>query len=455
MGSDGELASDEGVAEAIAPQSAAYRWYAVTLMLVLFMLSFLDRQIINILAEPIKHELQLADWQIGIMSGLAFALLYTIAGIPIARMAEHGNRPLIIGVAVAVWSMFTAACGYASSFVQLLAGRVGVGIGEAGLTPPAMSLIMDYTPPEKRASTLAHYHIGVPLGSLMGLALGGLLLDAVGWRSAFLVVGIPGALLALLAGLTLREPRRNLSARTKAARTKSTFGQTVTTLTGIRTYRLFVLATAFQAFVTYGHAPFTASFFFRMHDAELGRLAAVFGLERAGFLGVALGLATGITGALGVWLGGQLADRASRRDVRAYATIPAIAALLTIPTYIAAVMIKETWLALALMTIPSFLNSLWFGSVHTTQQGVAPPHMRATATAFLLLVLNLIGLGLGPLTVGLMSDWFSNSGGLGSARGVQIALIVSSFIGFVPFSLFWSARRSIRSDLENARLVAS
>lgn len=436
---------------AIAPQPIGYRRYAVTLMLALFMLSFLDRQIINILAEPIKHELQLADWQIGIMSGLAFALLYTIAGIPIARVAEHGNRPVIIGIAVAVWSLFTAVCGYAGSFVQLLAGRVGVGVGEAGLTPPAMSLIMDYTPAEKRASTLAHYHIGVPLGSLMGLALGGLLLDAVGWRSAFLVVGLPGVLLALLAGLTLREPRRGLSARTIAARGRSTFGETVATLARIRTYRLFVLATAFQAFVTYGHAPFTASFFFRMHDGELARLAATFGLERAGFLGVALGLATGITGALGVWLGGQMADRASRRDVRAYATIPAIAALVTIPTYIAAVLVPQAWLALALMTIPSLFNSLWFGSVHTTQQGVAPPHMRATATAFLLLVLNLIGLGLGPLTVGLMSDWFSTSAGLGSGRGVQMALIMSSFIGFVPFALFWSARRSIRADLETAQ----
>lgn len=433
----------------IAPQPTGYRRYAVSLLLVLFVLSFLDRQIINILAEPIKNDLKLADWQIGIMSGLAFAVLYTVAGIPIARLAERGNRPRIIGISVGVWSLFTAVCGLATGFGSLLAGRVGVGIGEAGLTPPATSLIMDYAPPEKRASTLAQYHLGVPIGSLLGLALGGILVDWVGWRHAFMVVGLPGLLLAILAGLTLREPRQRLIGMSTGAvpDAQGSFLYAVRTLARIRSYRLFVLATAFQAFVSYGHAPFTASYFFRMHGPAIDSIGAMVGLERAGFLGLALGLSTGVTGALGVWLGGQIADRISRGDVRAHGTLPAVAALLTVPTYIIAVLVPDAGLALALLAIPSLFNAMWFGSVHTTQQGVAPPHMRATATALLLLVLNLIGLGLGPLAVGLLSDWLAGAWHLGPARGVQWALVLSSFVGLVPAYLFWTARRSIPLEL--------
>ncbi len=430
---------------AFAPQPAGYRRWAVSLMLALFALSFLDRQIINILAEPIRHELRLADWQIGIMTGLAFAVLYTIAGLPIARLADRANRPRIIGTAVIAWSLFTAASGFASNFALLLAARVGVGIGEAGLTPPATSLIMDYSPPEKRASTLAHYHMGVPLGSLLGLALGGMLFDLVGWRHAFLVVGLPGLLLGGLALLLLREPRAN--AATPASSSPTTLVDATRTLWRIRSYRLFVLGTAFQAFVSYGQAPFIASYFFRMHGAELASLGRVIGLERAGFLGLALGLASGISGLFGVWLGGQLADRISRGDVRHYGTVPAVAALLTVPTFIAAILMPNAGAALLFLTIPCLFNSMWFGPVHTTQQGVAPAHVRATATAILLLVLNLIGLGLGPLTVGILSDWFSSGWGFGAARGVQAALVAASFVGLVPAWLFWSARRSIPDEI--------
>jgi predicted MFS family arabinose efflux permease len=181
----------------IPPASLAFRRYAVALLLVIFILNFFDRQVINILAEQIRRELHLADWQIGMMTGFAFALCHALFGLPLAHLADRYNRPFLLGGAVAVWSGFTALCGVAQTFGHLLIGRIGVGGGEAGCTPIAQSLICDYVPREKRASALSIYHMGVPLGSLLGLAVGGLLADAYGWRTAFLLAGAPGILFAV------------------------------------------------------------------------------------------------------------------------------------------------------------------------------------------------------------------------------------------------------------------
>ncbi|MDP3854491.1 MFS transporter, partial [Phenylobacterium sp.] len=195
-----------------APFSPAYTRYAMFLLLGIYIVNFLDRAVINILAEPIKNELHLADWQLGLMSGLAFAIFYTVLGIPIARLAERKNRPIIIGTAVAVWSGFTALSGQANSFVTLVLCRFGVGVGEAGCTPPAHCLIADYVPLVLGGAALAFYSMGTPLGGLLGLVLGGLVADAYGWRAAFLVAGLPGILFALLCWFTLKEPRKILAA---------------------------------------------------------------------------------------------------------------------------------------------------------------------------------------------------------------------------------------------------
>ena len=201
-------AGDPAATPSTQPFSAAYTRYAMFLLLGIYIVNFLDRSVVNILAEPIKQELHLADWQLGMMSGLAFALFYTVLGIPIARLAERSNRPIIIGTATAVWSGFTMLSGTASSFIQLIAYRIGVGVGEAGCTPPAHSLIADYVPKERRASALAFYSMGTPLGGLLGLVMGGLVADAYGWRAAFLVAGLPGIVFALLTWFTLKEPRK-------------------------------------------------------------------------------------------------------------------------------------------------------------------------------------------------------------------------------------------------------
>ncbi|MCR5879189.1 MFS transporter [Phenylobacterium sp. J367] len=289
-----------------APFSRGYTRYAMWLLLGIYVVNFLDRQVINILAEPIKEDLKLADWQLGLMSGLAFAVFYTVLGIPIARLAERSNRAVIIGVSVGVWSGFTALCATAGNFFQLVAYRIGVGVGEAGCTPPAHSLIVDYVPKEKRASALAFYSMGTPIGSLLGLLMGGIIADQYGWRTAFLVAGAPGLLFAVLAIFTLKEPRRIMARHAaQVAGNMATFGETVRYLATKNTFWFIAFAAAVKAFIGYGHAPFTASFFLRNHVAEIASLAEFWGnllglkLGPIGFLGPALGIITGVAGALG------------------------------------------------------------------------------------------------------------------------------------------------------------
>jgi MFS family permease len=420
------------------------------LLLGIYVVNFLDRAVVNILAEPIKNDLGLADWQLGLMSGLAFAVFYTFLGIPIARMAERRNRPIIIGSAVAVWSGFTVLSGQAHNFVQLVLCRIGVGVGEAGCTPPAHSLIADYVPKEKRASALAFYSMGTPLGGLLGLVLGGLIADAYGWRAAFIVAGAPGVIFALLAFFTLKEPRK-VMARHSAQITAASagFGQTVKFLMGKKTFWLIAFGAAIKAFIGYGHAPFTASFFLRVHAEEVAGLAAMFDLKSVGFLGLALGLMGGIAGAISSWIGGQVADRYAKTDLRGYVVIPAFASLIAVPVYIVAVSVPSATAALFILVINGLLGSLWYGPVYAIGQSIVPPHMRATTAALLLFIINLIGLGLGPLAVGILSDVMANGFDLGSAQGVRWALMLSTSFGVLAFALFWVARKTIREEMES------
>jgi MFS family permease len=437
----------------VAPFGAAYTRYAMGLLLAIYIVNFLDRQVVNILAEPIKNDLGLADWQLGLMSGLAFAIFYTFLGIPIARLAERRNRPIIIGVSVAAWSGFTALCGSAQNFAQLIAYRIGVGVGEAGCTPPAHSLIVDYVPKERRASALAFYSMGTPIGGLVGLIMGGLVADAYGWRAAFLVAGVPGILFAVLAVFTLKEPRRIMAVHAAQVQAgMATFGETMRVLATKRTFWLIAFAAAIKAFIGYGHAPFTASFFLRNHPTEIAAYAAywgdIFGFKMGpvGFLGIALGLLVGIGGATGAWLGGYLADRFGAKDLRAYMVAPAIASLITIPIYILAVTVDDAGLGILLLTFNYLLGTIWYGPVYGTAQSIVAPQMRATTAAILLFIINLIGLGLGPVAVGLLSDWFNHGLGMGSAQGVRWALIASTLFGLLAFAFFWMARKTIRED---------
>lgn len=299
--------------------SDRYRRYALGLLMLIYALNMLDRQIITILAEPMKAELNLADWQIGAVSGLAFALFYSAVGLPMARFADRGDRVRLIAISLAVWSAFTAVCGLARTFPQLILARIGVGIGEAGCTPAAHSLITEFTPRAKLASALAFYSLGIPLGSLLGLAVGGLLVDAMGWRAAFIIAGLPGIGVAVIASLTLREPRRLRPKAERAPGQTTSLAAALAELKQKPAFWLIALAAALTSFSYYGQSAFFGSVFLRNHGPVLTQLGEDLGLGPAGLAGLALGLAIGVSAGAGTLIGGKLADRAARGGVSGYA----------------------------------------------------------------------------------------------------------------------------------------
>jgi len=420
--------------------------YALGLLFVIYTLNFIDRQIVNVLAELIKKDLGLRDWQIGAMTGLAFAVFYTLLGLPIARLAERWDRPLIISGSILAWSAFTAACGTAASFVQFALYRVGVGAGEAGCTPTAHSLISDYAPKEKRASALALFSAGSSMGSVCGMAIGGVVADALGWRAAFYVVAVPGLLIGILAALTLPEPRRQLK-RAVTPADAPRFVDVLRDLARSPTYRLFSAAGVIIALVSYSHGAFSASFFMRNHFAGLQALGALVGLQPLGILGLISGVSAGAGGISGALVGGWLADRMTRKDSRGYATLAAIGALLTVPPYLAAMMIDSTPLALACLFPASFAFAFILGPMYAVPQSIVPPHSRATATAVFLFMTNLFGLGLGPLGVGIASDLLQSQLAMGPGEAIRAAQIFATLLGFLAVWFYWLARKTIAEEM--------
>ncbi len=445
-----ESTPSDGVTYATA--TPAYRTYVLWLLLLVYVVNFLDRQVINILAEPIKNDLHLADWQVGLLSGFAFGIVYTFLGFPLARAADRHNRSVIIAACLAGWSGFTALSGFAQNFVQLVGARAGVGIGEAGCTPTSHALIADYTPKEKRASALAFYSMGTPLGALLGLAIGGAMSDYFGWRKAFLVAALPGLLLAVLCLFTLKEPRRRVAVAVQATARKSadglaTFGETFRYLATKRAFWWLAWGAGIRSFLGYGHAPFVPAFFYRVHGPEVTHLAAQFGMKKGAFIGLTLGVVGGVAGTFGSWLGGQIADRWGARDLRIFASLPAIAVLVSFPFTVTIYTTHNTVLALAFYAFPAFLGTLWYGPIYASAQGMVPQRMRAMSASIMLFVINFLGLVLGALAIGALSDILNKGFHLGPAEGVRWALIASTAGGLVSALLFWLARKQVREEM--------
>jgi MFS family permease len=447
-----EAAAPIDAAGTAALPGAARRRYVLTLLMIAYTLSFLDRQVLSILVEPIKNDLHVGDALMGVLTGPVFVIFYTFLGIPIAWVADRWSRPMIITISLTLWSAFTALSGCVTSYAPLALARLGVGFGEAGCNPASHSLIADISTANQRASGLAFYSLGVPIGTLLGLAMGGLVADAYGWRVAFMVAAAPGLVLALVIALTVKETRApasfgGVSLGQAITQPFKDLIDTVKALSDKPTFWFAALGAGFSAFVGYAHLFFTASFFLRCHPTELAAIAAGFGLKSKSFLGPALGLMTGLGGLVGALIGGHIADRAVTRDRRAFMSVPAVAALLVIPFIFLIYTMQSTLGAIALIFVPNLIATVWYGPVYSTAQSVVAPYRRATAAALLLLILNLIGLGLGPTFLGVTSDFLAKNQHLGASEGLRWAMIITGCFSVVAASFFWLARGRIREDV--------
>lgn len=397
----------------------------LALLLLAYIFNFLDRQILGILAGPIITELKLTDAEFGAIGGIAFAILYSVLGVPLAMLADRTSRSRVIAGAVAVWSAFTALCGTATSFGQLFFYRLGVGVGEAGGVAPAYALIADYFPPQRRARALAIFSLGIPLGLAAGTLIGAYLASWISWRAAFLVMGVAGLILAPIMLIFVRDLPR--PAATAPLPLRSTFA-----IIGRKpTFWLMAAAASCSSLAGYGLALWTPSVLERSFGFSL--------IERGQFL-ASIFLIGGTTG---VFLGGWLADRLGQGDRRWYGRLPALAWLITAPTFAVGLMTQNLWLAWPLLLIPNALNILWLGPVTTAVQHLVPQPMRSTASASFLLLNNLIGLGIGPMLIGALSDLFKERFGTEALRYAAV-----SVVGFylVAALLMLLAVRRMRED---------
>jgi MFS family permease len=415
--------------------SPAYLRYALGLLCAVYVVNFVDRQILAILLPSIKADLQLTDTQLGLLSGTAFGLFYATLGVPIARLADRVSRKWVITVCLALWSGMTALCGSAAGFASLLVLRVGVGVGEAGGSPPAHSLISDYFPPERRATALAIFSLGVPIGILIGFLAGGWLNESLGWRKAFVAVGSPGLLMAAIVAITLHEPPRGHSEGLQAEGATPSALDVIRFLWSARTFRHLSLASGLYAFVGYSVINWVPSFLIRTHHLSSGEV------------GSWLALIIGVGGGIGVYLGGVFADRWGAKNPRGRALVPALAMAVAAPFSLAVYATSNTALTLVLLVVPTGLGLMYQAPAFAITQSLATPKMRATAAAVLLFVINIIGLALGPLATGALSDALEPRYGADSLRW---ALMIVSTLLIWSSLHFYLASRTLAQDVERA-----
>jgi MFS family permease len=413
-----------------------YANYVLGVLFVVYVFNFVDRQILSILLQSIKEDLGASDTQLGFLTGTAFAIFYTFAGIPLARWADRGVRRDIITLGLALWSAMTAASGLARSFTQLAAARIGVGIGEAACSPPAHSLIADYFPPERRATALSIYAMGIHVGIMFGYLAGGWIDEFFGWRTAFFVVGLPGLGLAVLLRLSVREPPRGHSEGVKTAGDAPGLRESFEILWRLRSFRQLSLAGAFMSFAGYGVAIWAPVFLVRVHGMGTGEI------------GTWLGLITGFAGPLGAFLGGWLTDRFGPRDARWYGWLPAVAALGALPFAVFFLLWPDPRAALLVSIFSTLIGAMWLGPTFATVQSLVGLRMRSMASAILLFVFNLIGLGLGPQSVGILNDTvFAAEGETAIRWSLLTVAVVMNLWAALHFAL---AARSLRQDLAAA-----
>lgn len=415
----------------------AYAYYVLGVLVLGYLVNVMDRAVLAVLLESIKREFTLSDAQLGLLSGLSFALFYATLGIPIAIWADRWNRRNVLALAIATWSVMTALCGLASSFSWLLLARAGTAAGEAGGTPPSHALISDYFSRSKRATALAIYALGVPLGAWVGSQFGGAVNYYYDWRTTFIVIGLPGIAVALLVAFTVREPPRGMAENLAAAAAKNSAPPILEVLRYLwrrTSFRHICLAAALHSVVWYSGSQLNASFFQRSHGMTS---------KDAGFW---LGLLAAI-GAIGTFVGGYLADRLSvlNNDRRWYARLPGLATLAMVPFQFVAYLTNDHAILIASFAIMTILASFFFGPSFAMTQGLAPVRMRAVATSILLFVQTMIGQGIGPYLAGRISDQLHPAYGRESLR---YALVVVGLVNiWAAFHYFWGAR-TLRADFD-------
>lgn len=368
----------------------AYRAYVLAALLIIYIFNFIDRILIGIVQEPIRREFELDDGVMGWLGGPTFALFYAVMGVPIARWAERANRVTIVALGAGVWSVMTALCGFAGNFVQLALARIGVGVGEAACVPPSQSLISDYFPANRRASALAIFALGVPIGTMLAAVGGGWLAQNFDWRIAFWALGAPGVAAAVVLKLTVREPPRAGT----AVETPS-FSDALKALARKPSFWHVAFASALVSFVGYSTAQFLPTYLVRTYG--LGPLDAA----------LLFGAVAGVSAGLGTFLGGVFADRLAPRHPRVLSWLPALGIAAALPFYVLAFLQTDLTLGFAFLFIGPIFHYLYLAPVFAVAQSVVEPRMRATASAILILIINLIGLGLGPPFLGMAADFFA------------------------------------------------
>src|SRR5271170_4742585 len=420
------------------PAPLAYRSYVLIVLVLVYTFNFIDRQIVGILAVPIKSELHLSDSQLGLMGGLAFALFYTLLGIPIARLADRRSRIGIMTAALALWSLMTAVCGLATNFAQLFMARVGVGVGEAGGVTPAYSLICDYFPTKERARALSVYSFGIPIGSAVGIVLGGFITSLMSWRMAFFMVGFAGLLITPLLKLTVREPQRGALepvpvdlGRAPDAASAPSLLEVIAVLARKPSFWGLSLGGASSSMMGYGLFFWAPSFLVRSFHLSLLHASLGYG-------GLVL-----VGGLIGIWFGGVLADRYGEKRRAMYAFVPAAAFLATVPFYVAGVLSTTLWISFAVLLIPTALGLLWLGPVLAAVQHLVPANMRATASALFLFINNLIGIGLGTTLIGVVSDSMRLRF---AAESLRYAILTGTGFYLIAAALLFFAGRTLPGD---------
>jgi MFS family permease len=411
-------------------------WLALALLTAIATVGFIDRIVMNVLAVPIQAEFGLSDTQVGLLTGLAFAVLNVTLGIAVARYAERGHRLSLIAIGTLLWSLATAACGVVANFGQLLLARVGVGVGEAVGLPAQQSVLADYYPPERRASAVSVWMLAPPIGAFLGASGAGWIGQALGWRAAFLIATVPGALLAVAAWVWIAEPPRGRY-DAEASGAVPSIGAVVKRLVGLKSARHLLAGSTLASLVGFGLNGFITFLLVRRFDISLAQAA---------FYAALLG---SLPGAISVVAGGRLADKYGPRRPSLYATIPGWCLIVSAPLYIVGITRADATLLLALVFVAALFQYTYLGVTYGVFQNLLHSRMRATGSALLNGIYGLVGQGFGTVLVGALSDALAPR--FGNADGLAWAMAITAAIYLWAGAHYLLAARHVGPDVARVR----